>query len=836
MTSVKKAPEVLLALLQQAIVLHNQQKLDEADAIYVKVLARAPRHADALHLRALICHARDQFAEAARFAQAAIAVAPQVANFQNTAGEAWRRLGRLDLALKYLQQAIRLEPSMAMAYLNLSLALSGAERHEEALAAVSQALLLQPDHAEALAQALSIYCATHDEAKAASLAGRLGRIEGNRVAAQARGRYHNYLARSHLRDQCWDEAAEETERAMALYPQFWANWALMAEMSNEALDFSNAELYCTIAANLAPDNEDARLNVGHVLLEQKRLEEAESHYAGWLDGHPESAAARFGLASVNLLRGNFELGWRYYEARWGLRRHGGGERIGAVPAWDGRPCAHLLLYAEQGLGDTIQMLRFLPQVLRCCGGKVTLQVPAPLLRLARRAAGAQQIEVVSELAPQARGGRACPLMSLPHLLRAHSSAELAMAAPYIVADERRRMFFERALAALKGKKIGIVWQGGASGLTNRRRPFPLDALAPLRAIPGIALVSLQFGVTHPMIGALPITDLSGHIADFDDLAAAMMALDAVISVDTGPAHLAGALGVPTFTLVPWLHDWRWGIDGGQSCWYPGMRLIRQAGAHDWSGAVQELIACLVPAHAAPRAPSTAPAFPGQRAIASNLFPQLVVNASDGQLAAPLFDPRGARSLLVYGEYMQVEAALAASFLRAGDTVLELGAGIGVMTIGAARAVGPAGRVVAFESDPQLRHCCAQSLQLGGIGWAEVRPQALDVVAPDSLGLGACALIRIDAPAQAFQLLEGARALIGSLRPVIWLARVDPATLASLPALLRHLGYRAYRLDAPMFRPHNRRHCPIDVFAGPAAPSVLALAPGAAAPPRGAIEL
>lgn len=850
----KNTPEALLALLQQAILLHNQHKLDEADAIYRKVLAQAPVHADALHLRALVCHAKGRFADAARFAEAAIAAVPHVANFQNTAGEAWRRLGRLDLALTYLQQAIRLEPSMAIACLNLSLALGACARHDEALAAALRALERQPAYPEALAQALSLYCMAGDGVNAALLAARLRLAGASGAAGEALGRYHHWLARTHREQHRPDQAASELDAALALYPQFWANWTLRAELSNDALDFSNAELYCTIAANLAPDNEDARLNIGHVLLEQKRLEEAHSHYSAWLESHPDSAGARFALASIHLLRGEFEAGWTHYEARWGLRRHGGGTRHSAAPPWNGGPCARLLLYAEQGLGDTIQMLRFLPQVQGRCAGAVTLQVPAPLLRLARRCLGGQDVALVTEVAPEARFDSACPLMSLPHVLQAHSAQSLGMDAPYIVADDARRRFFDSALAGLQGRKIGLVWQGSAAGLTNRRRPFPLEALAPLRAIPGIELVSLQFGVEGVAIDSHPITDLAAHIADFDDLAAAMMALDAVISVDTGPAHLAGALGVPAYTIVPWLHDWRWGIAGEQSYWYPDMTLIRQAAPNDWAAPVAALIARLLEKPATGPGEAAASCFPAphQRAIGKNLFPLVHVNGVAGAIVLPLLDPSATRSLLVYGQYMQDQCALIASFLQAGDTVLEVGARHPGMTVGAARAVGAGGRSIAFEPDPDWHRCLGETLQVNQLPWAEARRQAVrrrdgrmkaagatagtvEVVALDSLGLEACALIKIEAPAQELEVLHGARGLIGQCRPVLFVARVGPGEMAPLASFMKQRGYRTYRCEAPAYPARNRRNCAENVFGEASSLGLLAL-PGDGAAPPGAVEL
>jgi FkbM family methyltransferase len=872
------ASDKAVALLRQGIALHNQHRLDEADAIYKKVLLQAPLHADALHLRALVCHARQRFADAARFAESAVAVAPRVANFHNTAGEAWRRQGRLDLAQKYLRQAVALDPSMPMAHLNLSLALSSGGRHQEARACAARALELNPDYVEALAQALSISCALDDHAGAPALLERLERCEGEPIAAEALGRYHNHLARIHFRHERPGDAATEADTALALFPHFWGNWTLRAELCNDALEFSEAERYCTIAANLAPDIEDARLNLGHLLLEQKCLDQAESHYAGWLATHPDSAAARFGLASINLLRGDFEAGWTHYEARWELRQHGGGARNAAAPAWDGGPCARLLLYAEQGLGDTIQMLRFLPQVVRRCGGAVTLQVPAPLVRIARRALGAQGVDVLAEVPPGALFDSVCPLMSLPHVLQAYTKEELGMRAPYLTADSGRRAFFDTMLAHLPGEKIGIVWQGGAAGLTNRRRPFPLDALAPLLAIPGISLVSLQFGIRKPAVASQAITDLADHIHDFDDLAAAMMALDAVISVDTGPAHLAGALGIAAYTLIPWLHDWRWGLDGASTYWYPAMTLVRQTGAGEWDSAVKKLAAMVDPTHdrssAACQGGAVAaiPGLPGardtrDRIIGRNLFPFVQVNCGEETIVAPLFDPAATRCLLVYGEYLQHECELLASCLHSGDTVIDVGAGLGISTINLARAVGRDGRVIAFEPNKTRNRCLTEGVVINCLPWVDVRRQAvgrrngkvkvanldparefenggqaradleaIELVALDSLRLTNCALIQINCHGQELEVLEGARALIDQARPVLHLACPPQDAMTAAVQFLKDRGYQVFRRETAIFRPGNHRNCQVNLFADRTAVSLLALPQNEMKPPTGAVKV
>lgn len=852
----------LVAQLRQAIGLHNQGHLDAADALYKAVLLKAPRHPDALHLRALVCHAQERFADAVRLAEAAIAVNPRIANFHNTAGEAWRRLGRLDQAGKYLQQALRLDPRMAMAHLNFSLAQGGSGRHAEALASARRALELDPAYVEALAQALSLCCALDDLDGAAGFAQRLRAGPNQRLAAEALGRYHNHLAREHRAQQRWDAAARELEQALALYPGFWGNWALKAEAANDALDFSNAELYCCIAANLAPDNEDARLNIGHLLLEQKRFDEAESHYRAWLDAHPGSAAAHFGLAALNLMRGDFEPGWKHYEARWGLRRHGGGARSTLAPHWDGGACARLLLYAEQGLGDTIQMLRFLPRAAERSGAAITLLVPPPLLRVAQRAAGAAGVEIVSELPAGAAFDAACPLMSLPHALQACSLDALGMTAPYIAFDARRQAFFKDRLAGLKGRKVGIVWQGGAAGLTNRRRPFVLDALAPLLAIPDLSFVSLQFGVEQAAIGSTPIASLAADIADFDDLAAAMMALDAVVSVDTGPAHLAGALGVPTYAIIPWLHDWRWGAEGAASYWYPAMALVRQGRPGEWGDALAELNGIFAAAARAPAAREPAGFTDARRrAVANNVFPLVELNRAGGAVAAPLLDPVTTRALLLYGEHARRGQAALSAYLDSGDTALDVGANLGERAIAWAGRVGAAGTVIAFEPDQARHRCLTANAARAPAGRIEIRAQmvgrkggkaklavrdaasgfagaggALELVALDSLGLSACALIAIDAGGAELAVLEGARALIEQCQPVLCVTPGRPDALPACLKFLRERGYEVYRLPAPALPAEQRRHCAADLLAAAAAPTLLALPAGKSTPPPGAEKL
>lgn len=632
----KSPPHAVLQRLQQGIALHNQGRLADADAVYAECLRKSPNHPDALHLRALVAHARGRHGDAARFAEAAIAAAPTVANFRNTAGEAWRLAGELKRARQRLGEAIQLEPGLAMAHHNLSLVLAAEGLAGEALAAARRACALAPRYVEAWAHALEL--ARNGGDGTAVVEALRGLRECSDVPAARLAVAHHYTLSARTCIACleFDAGSRDASSAIEADPDYWGGWAMQGQACNERGDLAGAELCLTMAANLAPDNVDARLNLAHLLKEQQRVDEAESHYRAWLAVEPDNAAARFGLAGSLLMRGAYQEGWPLFEARWELSYHGGARYHGAPP-WQGEPVNRLLLYAEQGLGDTLQMLRFLPAATQRSGAAVTLLVPPPLARIARRTTGAEQVDIVTELPADAHFDAACALMSLPGVLGLATPQDAAFADPYLSADPARRAHFQARLAGHPGRKLGIIWRGGAAGSANRRRQLPEEALRPLLQADGWSAVSLQFGAERPHIAGHALIDLSDDIADFDDLAAAMQAVDAILSLDTGPAHLAGALGLPTWILVPWLHDWRWGLAGEHSSWYPSARLVRQAVGESWEEPIAELAARLTGSAEANR--PTQPARRARGTILRNAFPLVQFASAEGVLTLPLGDPQ-----------------------------------------------------------------------------------------------------------------------------------------------------------------------------------------------------
>jgi hypothetical protein len=302
-------------------------------------------------------------------------------------------------------------------------------------------------------------------------------------------------------------------------------------------------------------------------------------------GHTE---ARLNTAYVNLARGDYGPGWQASEARLGPLVP---ERGFVQPRWRGEDLQGrtLLLTSEQGLGDTLQFCRYAALAARR-GGKVVLEAPPELASLL---ASLEGVEVVAEGDPLPAFDLHSSLMSLPLVM----GTELATVpgAPYLRADPDKAAALRERLGAATRPRVGIVWASGRrpgrpDKRADLRRDIPLRKLLEA-ARPDIEFVSLQKGAAaEAELKAAPgaVTDPTAQLHDFADTAALMETLDLVISVDTAPAHLAGALGRPAIALLRYDACWRWLIGRADSPWYPSMRLLRQSAPGDWDSVVAEL--------------------------------------------------------------------------------------------------------------------------------------------------------------------------------------------------------------------------------------------------------
>ena len=306
---------------------------------------------------------------------------------------------------------------------------------------------------------------------------------------------------------------------------------------------------------------------------------------------PGNLGTRFELAETLLLQGEFTRGWREYRYRYSMAHTAPIERKVQRPRWDGERIEGktLLIHDEQGFGDTFQFLRMVPWARERSGARIVLQINAEQLPFAERAGGFDEILPRGALPPPF--DLHCEMMSLPMAMNLQLS-DLPGKIPYLSADPARIEHWRRRLAELPaGPRVALFWSGRPTHFNDAARSMSLADLAPL-AMPGINFLSLQKGdkaaqVRDPPPGMhlIPIGD---ETKDFADTAAVLSLADLLISVDSSPVHLAGALGRPVWVMLSFVHDWRWLLNRSDSPWYPSARLFRQQTPRDWRGVMSEM--------------------------------------------------------------------------------------------------------------------------------------------------------------------------------------------------------------------------------------------------------
>lgn len=334
-------------------------------------------------------------------------------------------------------------------------------------------------------------------------------------------------------------------------------------------------------------------DLGNTLRELGRHDEALAAYAQAIAIDPQLAEAHFSRAFVLLLRGDYAEGWREYEWRWRIPAFNAPARRFAAPIWDGgRVNGALLLHAEQGLGDTLQFVRYARLAAARCDG-LTLECQPELRALMAGVPGVARVVARGEPLPPFAAH--APLMSLP--VRFSSTLDdLPWDGPYVRADAQRTEQWRRVLdadAASFGAarlRVGLVWAGRPQQWDDRKRSISLAAMAPLARATGVHFYSLQVGGAAAQAAAPPagmrLIDHTARIADFSDTAALASQLDLLVTIDTSVAHLGGAMGLPTWVLVARAPDWRYHLARSDNPWYPTMRLFRQARDGDWSDAIE----------------------------------------------------------------------------------------------------------------------------------------------------------------------------------------------------------------------------------------------------------
>ncbi|MGE3317186.1 MAG: tetratricopeptide repeat protein, partial [Planctomycetaceae bacterium] len=389
-----------------------------------------------------------------------------------------------------------------------------------------------------------------------------------------------------------EEAAREFTQALELRPDFPELHANLSHVYEQLGRLNVAVASAERAVELNPDFAAGWNNLGIALRSAHRIEDAIAAFRKAVALSPDFALAEFNLGSTHLLAGNYAEGWPLYARR--VESLGAASRETVVPRWQGERLEgqSLLVCADQGFGDAIQFARFLKQAKDRSGATIVFECQPKLRELMTTCAGADVVIAARDPLPSIDAH--IPLAVLPSILRIDST-QLSEHVPYLQSQDRPPGKLAN-LAERSRKLIGLVWQGNPKQQRDAVRSCPLRKLIPVLETPGALFVSLQVDdpghrqLVELFPSGLPenLIDAREELHGFAETAALLAQLDLVITVDTSTAHLAGALGLPVWTMLCHTPDWRWHLDRNDSPWYPTMRLFRQPAWGNWDAVAEEI--------------------------------------------------------------------------------------------------------------------------------------------------------------------------------------------------------------------------------------------------------
>ena len=560
-------------------------------------------------------------------------------------GTIMRRLDEQSLSVKYLQKSLDIKPDCFDAIVALSLSLFDCGRIDEALQACERAHKINPKSPELHANLSMIYLA-------------LGRVKDSKRSAKEAIKTNPNLPEAYLNlgnalhaDGKWTEAIYNHQKALAIRPQFsqalcgvgnahralgnldqaeksflkaieinphdYQSYSNLAITKRDQKELDSALYFCSKAISIKSDSAEILNNLGVIYYELGNFNLSEQAYRQAIDLEPDNAEAQFSLGVLQLIQGNYEQGLIQYEWRFahnadnpiiqeieGMMRWQGPVSDGIVP--------ELYILHEQGLGDSIQFIRFAP-LLKKYAKNVNYVGPLPLLDLfAASGVVDKVISLSAELGNYSQNSLSLPLMSIPHILGVKPS-HFSSAVPYLKINKKHRSLWARKILLEKKKNdfsflVALNWQGNPDVEKDKMkgRSIPLEMLSPLASMPGVRFVSIQKGYGSEQLAGCSFRDKFVHfqsevecVWDFVDIASLIDCCDLVISSDTSAAHLAGAIGARLWMLLKKVPEWRWGAHDVNTPWYPTATLFRQTIDGDWSGPVElmrralsrEIMAC-----------------------------------------------------------------------------------------------------------------------------------------------------------------------------------------------------------------------------------------------------
>ena len=554
----------------------------EAQLCCQKLLAADPNHAGALHLMGLIVLQNKQYDHALAWITRAIAQDPK-AEYLASLGATLSRQGRHEEALKAFDKAVQLKPDDAALWKQLGDALLQLQRYDHALLGFQHVLKLDPRDQDA---AYKSGVLLHDAGRFEEAVAHLDRCDellpNHAPTLQAR-------ARALLALRKFEQALSDNLRADTLQSNNADTLNNIGACLQSLGREQEALTWFERARERLPDSIEILNNQASILGQLQRFEEALALYDAIRARRLNNATTDWNLALLQMLLGDFEAGWTGREARWTIPDASPYPTF-SQPMWLGKEPLEgktILIHVDEGLGDTIQFVRYVPMVA-ARGARVVLAVERPIVSLLSGFPGTSKCLAFSE--PLPAFDLHCPIGSLPLAFNTRLDTIPAQTSYLPPPPQTRIQTWDARLGPRDRLRVGLVWSGSRTHRNDHNRSTSLRMLSRLLDVDA-SFVSLQKDIRENDRAELEkcnIIDFTADLADFADTAALVKCLDLVISVDTSVAHLAGALGCPTWILLPWTPDYRWLLHRDDSPWYPSVRLFRQNETCDYASVLDRV--------------------------------------------------------------------------------------------------------------------------------------------------------------------------------------------------------------------------------------------------------
>lgn len=607
----------LQAKFSEAHALHLRGKVNDAVSRYQAILKQDPCHIPALYMLGVAAFGRKEFKRAANHFRQVLELEPHDPDAHFELANCLYQLNQTDAAIDSMKRAIKLNPANADFYCNLGIFLRKQKRSADALDCYQQALKLNPQDPDIWFNRGNVLRDLNLDSDAVdSYRQTLARNPHHPAAWNNLGQALRRLGQFEEAEKAFEQALETASTSPdCLYDQGLALYNLRRhvealacleqvqkqqperleasfDISHVLVDMGRAdEALAKLEQRLkeTPDHPDVHFHIGKVLMGMGRYPQALAEFTHIRTRSPDHAAACFYASALHLLQGDFSAGWPEYESRKKMVPESHHPQLDQ-PLWLGAEnlCGKtILLYAEQGMGDTLQFCRY-ALLLAEQGAQVILEVQPALRSLLSTLPG--NIQLIAAGDPRPAFDYYCPLMSLPLACKT-AATSIPATTPYLSCDAGKKAVWDARLGPKTRPRIGLAWSGSPSHQNDHLRSIALTQLIPLINSISADWVALQKDI-RPVDAAIlaecQIACWNEELHDFSDTAALAACMDLIISVDTSLVHLAGALDLPVWVMLPFTPDWRWQLERDDSPWYPSVRLFRQNTSGNWQHVVQQL--------------------------------------------------------------------------------------------------------------------------------------------------------------------------------------------------------------------------------------------------------